>query len=77
MVNLERSMKMNGRLDGHIVQGHVDCTARCVGREPVDGSVYFTLVYLQLRSHDGLDRQIHIAATAVHGHYLRGLFYYS
>lgn len=45
VVNLERSMKMNGRLDGHIVQGHVDCTARCVGREPVDGSVYFTFEY--------------------------------
>ena len=45
VVNLERSMKMNGRLDGHIVQGHVDCTARCVGREPVEGSVYFTFEY--------------------------------
>ncbi|MDE5972098.1 MAG: riboflavin synthase [Muribaculaceae bacterium] len=44
-VNLERSMLMNGRLDGHIVQGHVDCTARCTAREPMDGSIYFTFEY--------------------------------
>ena len=44
-VNLERSMMMNGRLDGHIVQGHVDCTARCVDIEEVDGSRYFKFVY--------------------------------
>ncbi len=37
-VNLERSMLMNGRLDGHIVQGHVDTTAVCVQREEKDGS---------------------------------------
>lgn len=45
MVNLERSMLMNGRLDGHIVQGHVDCTAVCVGVEEVDGSTYFKFEY--------------------------------
>lgn len=44
-VNLERSMLMNGRLDGHIVQGHVDCTARCTRVEEVDGSWYYTFVY--------------------------------
>ena len=44
-VNLERSMLMNGRLDGHIVQGHVDCTARCVKRHELDGSVEFTFGY--------------------------------
>lgn len=44
-VNLERSMLMNGRLDGHIVQGHVDCTARCVKRHELDGSVEFTFEY--------------------------------
>lgn len=44
-VNLERSMLMNGRLDGHIVQGHVDCTARCVNRHELDGSVEFTFEY--------------------------------
>ena len=41
-VNVERSMLMNGRLDGHIVQGHVDCTARCTAKEDADGSTYFT-----------------------------------
>ena len=44
-VNLERSMLMNGRLDGHIVQGHVDCTARCVDIEEVEGSRYFKFRY--------------------------------
>ena len=36
---------MNGRLDGHIVQGHVDCTARCTKVEEADGSWYYTFVY--------------------------------
>jgi len=44
-VNVERSMLMNGRLDGHIVQGHVDCTARCTAKEDADGSTYFTFEY--------------------------------
>ncbi|MBQ4352282.1 MAG: riboflavin synthase, partial [Prevotella sp.] len=44
-VNVERSMKMNGRLDGHIVQGHVDETARCTAMEDADGSTYFTFEY--------------------------------
>ena len=44
-VNVERSMLMNGRLDGHIVQGHVDCTARCTGMVDAEGSTYFTFEY--------------------------------
>ncbi len=44
-VNLERSMLMNGRLDGHIVQGHVDCKARCTRVEEADGSWYYTFAY--------------------------------
>ena len=44
-VNLERSMKIDGRLDGHIVQGHVDTTAKCVDIEEVDGSRYFKFQY--------------------------------
>ena len=44
-VNVERSMLMNGRLDGHIVQGHVDETATCVGMRDADGSTYFTFRY--------------------------------
>ena len=46
LVNLERSMKMNGRLDGHIVQGHVDQTAVCTGIKDADGSWYFTFKYM-------------------------------
>ena len=44
-VNIERSMTMNGRLDGHIVQGHVDQTAKCINIEDADGSTYFTFEY--------------------------------
>ncbi|MCF6333479.1 MAG: riboflavin synthase [Draconibacterium sp.] len=44
-VNLERSMMMNGRLDGHIVQGHVDQTAICSKVEEADGSWYYTFEY--------------------------------
>ncbi len=44
-VNLERSMVMNGRLDGHIVQGHVDQTAVCREVVEADGSWYYTFEY--------------------------------
>ena len=44
-VNLERSMLMNGRLDGHIVQGHVDQTAVCIEVKEAEGSWYFTFEY--------------------------------
>ena len=44
-VNVERSMVMNGRLDGHIVQGHVDETAKCIAMKDADGSTYFTFEY--------------------------------
>ena len=44
-VNVERSMVMNGRLDGHIVQGHVDQTATCMKVEDAEGSWYYTFKY--------------------------------
>ena len=44
-VNLERSMKMDGRLDGHIVQGHVDQTALCTKVSEAEGSWYYTFEY--------------------------------
>jgi riboflavin synthase len=44
-VNLERCMQMNGRLDGHIVQGHVDTTATCIAIENQDGSWKYTFEY--------------------------------
>lgn len=44
-VNVERSMIMNGRLDGHIVQGHVDETATCVDIKDANGSTYYTFEY--------------------------------
>lgn len=44
-VNLERSMRPDKLLDGHIVQGHVDTTARCISVKETDGSWYFTFKY--------------------------------
>jgi len=45
LVNLERCMQMNGRLDGHIVQGHVDTTAKCIEIEDQNGSWKYTFSY--------------------------------
>lgn len=45
LINLERSMKMGGRLDGHIVQGHVDCTAICTEKKDLKGSYEFTFEF--------------------------------
>ncbi len=45
VVNLERCTKVGDRLDGHIVQGHVDATGECVGIENQDGSTIFTFRY--------------------------------
>jgi riboflavin synthase len=44
-VNLERSLKMDSRFDGHIVQGHVDTTATCIDRKDAEGSWYFTFKF--------------------------------
>ena len=45
VVNLERCMQMNGRLDGHIVQGHVDTTAKCIALIEKEGSWEFTFSF--------------------------------
>jgi riboflavin synthase len=45
LVNLERCMPAHGRFDGHIVQGHVDQTARCVARTELGGSWEYTFSY--------------------------------
>ncbi|MGV8879751.1 MAG: riboflavin synthase [Sphingobacteriaceae bacterium] len=47
LVNLERCMQMNGRLDGHIVQGHVDQIAVCTAQETLNGSWIYTFAYDQ------------------------------
>lgn len=44
-VNVERSMLLNERLDGHIVQGHVDQTARCINVHETEGSWYYRFEY--------------------------------
>ncbi len=45
LVNLERCLKIDGRLDGHFVQGHVDCTGTCLARTEKDGSLEFEISY--------------------------------
>ena len=44
-VNLERAMKLGARLDGHMVQGHVDQTAKCIEAKTLDGSWFYTFEY--------------------------------
>jgi riboflavin synthase len=51
LVNLERCMLMNGRLDGHIVQGHVDSTATCLKRHDLEGSWEFRFEFPKKFSH--------------------------
>ena len=52
-VNLERSMRMDGRLDGHIVQGHVDQTAVCTKVDEADGSWYYTFEFEPVKDEAG------------------------
>ncbi len=51
LINLERCLLMNGRIDGHIVQGHVDTTATCVGRNELNGSWEFIFEFPKQFSH--------------------------
>jgi len=44
-INLERAMKLGSRLDGHIVQGHVDQIGRCIDIKETDGSWFYTFDY--------------------------------
>ncbi len=62
-VNVERSMKPDALLDGHIVQGHVDQTAECTAVSDAGGSWYFTFVYEQ----DGGNVTVEKGSVAVNG----------
>lgn len=55
-INLERAMVSNGRLDGHIVQGHVDATGTCVDIKDENGSWYFTFRYQPTETHLLVDK---------------------
>ena len=55
-VNLERAMKANARLDGHMVQGHVDTTGNCVSVEESGGSWYFRFSFEPSRDHMVVDK---------------------
>lgn len=56
LVNLERCLTLNGRLDGHIVQGHVDTTASCLDRKALEGSWEFRFEYPKKFSHLVIDK---------------------
>ncbi len=56
LVNLERAMILGSRLDGHIVQGHVDTTATCTHIEQKDGSWYFTFTYAPQQQHITIEK---------------------
>ncbi len=51
LINLERCMQLNGRLDGHIVQGHVDATATCIKKIALDGSWEYTFQFQEQFAH--------------------------
>ena len=55
-VNLERAMRANARLDGHIVQGHVDSTGKCVAIDQRDGSWYYHFQYQPTAEHLLVDK---------------------
>lgn len=56
VVNLERAMRPNARLDGHMVQGHVDNTGKCVSVKDVDGSWYYEFQYTPTPEHLLVDK---------------------
>lgn len=56
LINLERAMRSDGRLDGHIVQGHVDTTAICSGVDEREGSWYFHFKYQPTEEHLLVDK---------------------
>ena len=56
LVNIERAMKLGDRLDGHIVQGHVDQTATCIDIIEEDGSWIFTFEYNQSQSNITIEK---------------------
>jgi riboflavin synthase len=47
IINLERSLQMNGRIDGHIVQGHVDGTGKCISKKDLNGSFEFKFSFAE------------------------------
>lgn len=56
ILNLERSLLMNGRIHGHIVQGHIDTTAVCIGKKELEGSKEFTFRYKKSFAHLIIDK---------------------
>ncbi len=56
IINLERAMKSNGRLDGHYVQGHVDQTGKCLNVKETDGSWYYEFEYDNISSNVTIEK---------------------
>jgi riboflavin synthase len=55
-VNLERAVKLGARLDGHMVQGHVDQTAKCIEAKTLDGSWFYTFEYDKSSGHITIEK---------------------
>ena len=55
-VNIERAMKLGARLDGHMVQGHVDQTAKCIEAKTLDGSWFYTFEYDKSSGHITIEK---------------------
>lgn len=56
IVNIERGLRLGDRLDGHMVQGHVDQTARCVEAKTQDGSWFYTFEYDKNSNHITIEK---------------------
>ena len=56
IINLERCMLLNGRLDGHIVQGHIDCTAECTGIVEKQGSYEYDFSFPEVFSNQVIEK---------------------
>jgi riboflavin synthase len=55
-INLERAMKLGDRLDGHIVQGHVDQTGKCINIKESNGSWIFTFEYSPIKNNITIEK---------------------
>ena len=55
-INLERAMKLGDRLDGHIVQGHVDQVGKCIKVEETDGSWFYTFTYEEVKDNVTIEK---------------------
>ena len=75
-VNMERCLKLGGRLDGHMVQGHVDQTAKCVEVKEEKGSFVYTFKHKQTQGDDSRKRISLCEWSESYGCQLKGHFFF-